>query len=148
MKLEIELVPQTSFYNNVRSHVSTEEWDILRRECYQNASYKCEICGGIGDQWPVECHEKWEYDDIKHIQKLTGFIALCPNCHKVKHFGRTQLFGEEDLATSHFMKVNNLNKFEAKIEINKAIHIWEIRSQYNWILDINLLTTKLKKDSR
>jgi hypothetical protein len=139
MKLEIELVPQTSFYNNVRSLVSKERWDILRRNCYQKAGYKCEICGGVGEKWPVECHEVWQYDDEKHTQTLIRLIALCPNCHKVKHFGRSQITGDGELAFSHFMKVNKIKEAEAKKEINKAANIWEKRSQYPWEVDITWL---------
>ena len=58
MKLTIELVPKTSWYSNVRSNVSRSQWDKLRKKCYLNADYKCEVCGdtGIkqGFKWPVE----------------------------------------------------------------------------------------------
>jgi hypothetical protein len=33
----------------------------------------------------LECHEEWDYDDETHVQKLTGLIALCGRCHRVKH---------------------------------------------------------------
>ena len=59
IKLTIELVPKTAWYKNVRSEVSKDRWDELRKECYRNANYKCEVCGGTGPKWPVECHEIW-----------------------------------------------------------------------------------------
>ena len=77
-KLTIELVPSTSWFNNVRSQVSAQEWDIIRHIVYAKANNICEICGGKGNKHAVECHEIWEYDDKEHIQKLIGMIALCP----------------------------------------------------------------------
>ena len=81
MKLTIELVPRMCWYSNVRTNVTREKWDIIRKECYRKSNYKCEICGDKGTTHPVECHEIWEYDDVNYVQKLIGFIALCPNCH-------------------------------------------------------------------
>lgn len=68
--LTIELVPETCWYSNVRSNVSPEEWERLKRIAFKRAGYWCEICGGRGPQWPVECHERWLYDDLPHIRKL------------------------------------------------------------------------------
>ena len=81
-KLIPELIPSNTWYNNVRSIVSKDEWDIIRRKSYKFANYKCQICGdsGInqGYKHPVECHEIWEFDDKNKIQYLIGFISLCP----------------------------------------------------------------------
>ena len=70
MKLTIELVPSTAWYSNVRSNVTSSQWDVLRKECYKNAGYKCEVCGGKGPKHPVECHEIWEYNDESFTQTL------------------------------------------------------------------------------
>lgn len=86
-KLSVELIPMTSWYSNVRSNVTSKQWDIIRKDTYKKANYKCEICGGKGMTHSVECHEIWDYDEKTKLQKLVRFIALCPNCHKVKHIG-------------------------------------------------------------
>ena len=112
MKLTIELVPKSCFFKNVRSEVSRKTWDIIRNEAYNQAGYKCEICGGIGNRHPVECHEIWEYKD--DIQKLIGFTAICPSCHQVKHIGLSQIRGLEKQCVEHLVKVNNINKKEAE----------------------------------
>lgn len=139
MKLTIELVPESCWYSNVRSEVSKEEWDYLRKDCYKKANYCCEICGGKGDKWPVECHEIWNYDDKKKIQKLERLIALCPNCHKVKHIGLTTMNGELDLAIRHLMIVNKISEKEANSIIKKSFSIWKKRNQFDWSLDISYL---------
>ena len=139
LKLTIELIPESSWYNNVRSHVSKEVWDKLRNEVYFNASYKCEICGGKGHKWPVECHEVWEYDDVNHVQKLVRLIALCPNCHTTKHPGLARIKGNEDVVQYQLMKVNHMTIEEAKEYISKAFEIWRERSKHNWTVDISFL---------
>ena len=65
--LTVKLVPSTCWFSNVRDHVAKSTWDKLRKTTYQQAHYQCEVCGGRGKRHPVECHEIWHYDDLKHI---------------------------------------------------------------------------------
>jgi len=143
MKLTIELVPRTSWYNNVRSNVSKERWDELRTHCYNKAGHKCEICDSTGKEQgfnhKVECHEIWEYDEYKHVQRLAGLIALCPLCHKVKHAGLAQINGEENLVISQLMKVNNMKEYEAIDYLAESFAIWDERSVFEWNVDISWL---------
>lgn len=144
MNLTIELIPSTSWFSNLRSLLEKEEWDKIRKGCYKKASYKCEICGGKGPTHPVECHETWEYDEDKKIQKLTGLIALCPSCHEVKHLGLAGINGRFDIAVAHFCKINKCTKDEAHKYIEEAFSDWKKRSEKDWDLDITLLE-ELKK---
>lgn len=143
MKLSIELVPSTSWFLNLRSLLTPAEWDKIRKECYKKANYKCEICGGIGTAHPVECHEEWEYKE-DGIQKLIGLIALCPSCHKTKHYGFARVSGNEEEVKKHFMNINNVNEKEADEYINESFKIWNDRSKREWKLDVNFLE-ELKK---
>ncbi len=144
MKLTIELVPKTSWYDNVRSHVSDIRWNELRSDCYVRAKHRCEICDETGkDQGydhNVECHEIWEYDDNKHTQTLKGLIALCPLCHKAKHPGLAQINGEERLVITQLMKVNDMDEFEANCYLQDTFLEWEDRSNYDWAVDITYLS--------
>lgn len=118
IKLEIELVPASAFYSNLRSILDKSDWDILRRLVYKKANYKCEICGGIGKEHPVECHEVWNYNDrdfnielltdeeitdtiynkVVRVQKLSHCQAICPDCHQAKHIGLAQIKGNGERA--------------------------------------------------
>lgn len=138
--LKIELVPKTCWYSNVRSNVSQARWDQLRKWCYKKAGYKCEICGGVGDAHPVECHEIWHYDDENLIQKLTGLIALCPNCHKCKHPGLAKINGQFDsIVIPHLMRINNINKTVAYSLVERAFTEYYQRSAFEWELDISYI---------
>lgn len=142
MKLTIELVPTTAWFKNVRSEVTPKQWDILRRACYSQANYRCEICNGRGKKWPVECHEIWQYHDDTHVQMLLGLIALCPACHEVKHIGRAQATGHGTRALKHLQKVNGWTKLKAEAYIQDCYKVWNERSEFEWILDISWLEPK------
>jgi 5-methylcytosine-specific restriction endonuclease McrA len=138
-KLTVELVPSTCWFSNVRDHVTKEQWDRLRRQTYQKANYVCEICGGRGPEWPVECHEIWKYDDDSHIQTLIGLIALCPSCHQVKHIGLAGLQGKGGVAKEHLAKVNEWTKQQTDKYLNAVWATWRERSQHHWKLDFTWL---------
>jgi hypothetical protein len=138
--LTIELVPLTSWLNNVRDILTKSQWDNLKSKVASQAYYQCEICGDVGPRHPVECHEIWSYDSKKFIQNLKGLIALCPNCHMVKHMGLARVQGKEELAIKHFMKVNKLNRKQAELHIQKAFETWAERSQKEWKLNIDHLS--------
>ena len=142
LQLSIELVPSTSFYNNLRSTLPKSQWDILRRASYRGADYVCEICGGKGERHPVECHEIWEYNDKRHIQKLIGLISLCPKCHACKHIGLSQIRGLEEECIEHLMLINGINKHQAKNMILDAFEKWAKRSQHIWKIDLSWLKEK------
>jgi len=139
-KLTIELVPRTTWYANVRNLVTYSQWEKIKRQTRQKAGSVCEICGGVGDRWPVECHEVWQYDDETHVQKLTGFVALCPMCHMVKHFGHTALIGQTQAATEHLAAVNDWDAQTTQEYITAAYAEWQRRSCYDWQLDLSWLT--------
>jgi hypothetical protein len=139
MKLTVELVPATSWGDNLRSRFKPSEWDRLRKACYEQAGHKCEICGGKGRNHPVECHEIWHYDDEQCVQSLKGLIALCPSCHEVKHIGRAMKIGFGDRALAHLVKVNGITKAEGVAHVGDAFVVWKARSQKAWTLDISVL---------
>lgn len=139
IKLTIELVPESCFFSNVRDNVSKEVWDRLRKQVYRKAGNVCEVCGGTGPRWPVECHEVWEYDDSTSTQRLIGMIALCPDCHSVKHMGMSEIRGVADRAREHMRRINSMTVDEAKQYEAGVWEVWKQRSTKEWSLDVSLL---------
>ena len=137
--LRVELVPATSWGANLRSALPRSDWDRLRKKAYRLAGYKCEICGGKGPKHPVECHEVWEYDDERHVQRLERLIALCPACHEVKHFGRAETMGQSERAFVHLMRVNGWTNGTAQGHLYQAFDKWRSRSFHQWKLDLSWL---------
>lgn len=140
MMLTLELVPSTSWGDNLRSRLSRSEWDVVRRTTYRKANFVCEICGGVGPHHPVEAHEIWSYDDVNHVQTLVGMIALCPTCHMAKHIGRTLTVRSEqtqDRVLYHIMRVNNWTEDLLLKELHSAFAQHAERSRHQWTLDIS-----------
>ena len=135
--LTIELVPASAWNQNLRSILPKKVWDEIRYEVLAKSDYKCGICGSARK---LECHEVWDYDEVKHIQKLAGFLALCELCHGVKHIGFTGIKNSKNKIPMekyirHFMKVNGCDRSTFNAHYQNAIRIWEKRSRYEWTLD-------------
>lgn len=153
MKLKIELVPETAWYSNLRNKIPKNEWDKIRKQVYSNANYKCEICANANIR--LNCHEIWEYDDERYIQKLKGFIALCDNCHNIKHMGFVNvqiskgIWPKEKLndLAKHFMEVNNVNLNEFNQHVDNAFNVWKERSKYKWKTDLSKWSYLISKDN-
>lgn len=149
MKLEIELIPKTSFFKNVRALVTKEEWDFIKNQVYKKADYKCEICKAKGQtqgfSHSVECHEIWTYNEETLIQNLEGLTALCPLCHKVKHSGLTMKNDGIDLILDHLKLVNQINENDAYQLLIDAFALWRVRNNFQWKLNTNYINKYLKQ---
>lgn len=139
MRLTIELVPSSTWFTNVRSLLSANQWDELKKETFLAAKRRCEICGGRGRRWPVECHERWEYKPQLKRQRLIGLIALCPPCHEVKHMGFAIGQGYGERALRHLMQVNDLSREAAQAYMLAAFDEWAVRTKEAWEVDISWL---------
>jgi hypothetical protein len=135
--LEIELIPSTCFYSNVRTSVSKSQWDKIRKQVYSTANNTCQICNDSYNT--LHAHEIWAYDDKKLIQILSGMICLCASCHSCKHFGFAQIQGKADEALKHLMLINKISKKQAEQHVADSFAIWKKRSEKQWKLDISLL---------
>lgn len=151
LKLKIELVPSTSFFDNLRNNVSPKQWDIIRKESYLKSNNKCAICGATGR---LNCHEIWDYDDINNIQKLLGFTALCNNCHNIKHIGLAKMHADEgrfdfNIVIDHFCKINNCTIKTFQEHQKESFETWQKRSEHDWEVDLGdykgLIQSKPKK---
>jgi len=139
LKLKIELVPSTSWYNNLRNKMGKRDWEQLRKKTYSSYGHQCGICDTREGR--LNCHEIWEYDDKEHIQKLIGFIALCGLCHHVKHIGLAGILAgkgqlDYEKVIEHFMKVNSCDRHTFLKHRRQAFAQWRERSQHDWQVDL------------
>jgi hypothetical protein len=144
-KLSVELVPPSSWGVNLRSILTKNQWDVIRRGVYRKVGYTCEVCGGVGKTHPVECHEEWEYNDTTHTQTLVGVKALCPDCHSVKHLGLAATLGKAEYTKKHLMKVNGWGVSEANKYIKGVWKKFEERSQHPWDVVVDWVYTNKEK---
>ncbi len=138
LKLRIELVPETCWFKSLRKQMRRSQWDELRRQVCADQGNRCAICG-ISET--LNCHEVWEYDSKRSVQRLLGFQAICNMCHHVAHFGRAQILADEghldlDAVIAHFMKVNGVGRAEFDTHEAWAFKIWRERSRRQWKTDL------------
>lgn len=137
--LQVEMVPRSCHFSNLRSNLPTRDWDHLRKTCYLTAGHSCEVCGGRGYRHAVECHEIWRYDDDLLTQTLTGLIALCPSCHRVKHMALAREMGWDADAERHFCRVNGWSRSLMREYMDAVFEVYEERSLHAWSLNIEWL---------
>jgi hypothetical protein len=154
LRLTIELVPSTSWGDNMRAVVSRRTWDQIRMAAYRASGYRCAICGGHGQ---LSCHERWAYDDQTATQTLLGFLALCTMCHWVKHIGRAGQLAragqlDYEAVVQHFMAVNDCTYKTFEEHRTQAFDVWRRRSAHPWMVDLGpyaaMVTAKAKGESR
>jgi hypothetical protein len=138
-RLQIELVPSPLWYRSLRSVVSPKVWDDIRHSEYRKAGFKCAVCGyqALPGRGKLFCHERWLYDDERHIQKLVGFEVVCQWCNGIKHIGIAGITGDVDYNTliRHFRRVNECNYEDFVLARALAFQVWEERSEFEWSQD-------------
>lgn len=137
--LYVDLVPASAWYSNLRAELDPSEWKALQKLTFKRAGYCCEICSGKGPKWPVECHERWAFDESTGIQRLTGLEALCPDCHETTHMGLASVRGRADQAELHLKRVNGWSDEQARDHVLKAFKLHKRLSARPWTLDASLL---------
>ncbi|WP_018759516.1 hypothetical protein [Paenibacillus terrigena] len=135
----VELIPETSIYDNLRKVVKKSVWDKLRKQTYKDYNHSCGKCGG--KEGILDCHELWEFDDKKNIQKLSGLVAVCRMCHLIIHHGRANMLVAEGVLDKeelikHFLKVNHCTRQDYEIHVKEAFVLWKQRSQKEWVVDL------------
>lgn len=147
IKHTICIIPKTAWGNNLRSYLTQAGWDKVRKKCYAENDYKCQICGGKGGngkKHPVECHEDWTFTEGE--VKLKGLMCLCPPCHEFHHPGLASINGHTDRMLRQFMKVNGISRNEATAYFKKEFEVWRERSQRPWSLNIDYLSEYMGED--
>ena len=153
-KLSIELVPSTIWYANIYNYYKQsnqmDKWHELKQYLFDTEGKRCWICR---EERSLEAHELWEYDDYKHIQKLTAVHHLCDLCHKIKHIGlwlhstdggnmlQQQKIKKAEII-NHFCRVNNCTISDFQTYEDFVFAQWERRSKFQWKQDLGIYHPK------
>ena len=148
MKLTAELVPKTAWNQSLSELLPRKVWDGIRENIIRDRGKKCQICNET--ERKMSLHEIWNYDDVTHVQKLSGFILLCSLCHNVKHIGLAGILAKQgrlDLnrVIKHFCTVNGCSEKEFNEHVKDAFTIWRERSKHQWTQDFGEYGQYLKK---
>ena len=134
-----EMLPASTWEENLRCALPKAKWDALRKHCYAAAGNRCEICGDLGR--PLECHERWSFDDTWGVQKLEGLIALDPYCHKAHHLGIARRLGLYDEVLRKMMSVNGWSRQQLDRSLVEVARVADERSKFGWHVDLSWLET-------
>ena len=137
LKLEIEPMPIGSWGRSLANLLDREKWDKIRHGCYEDAGHRCSICGEVDQQ--LNCHEKWQYDDKKKIQRLAGLECCCTICHDVHHFGRaTQVKTKKYLErlVRHWCEVNGKTRQDFIIHQNEVFAVHKKRANIYYVVKV------------
>lgn len=141
--LFVDMVPSSCWFTNVRSCVTQQDWERLRRMITRRAGQQCEACGAGEDrttkQW-LEAHERWAYDEGTGVQTLRRLICLCSDCHLSTHLGFANVTGRADQALAHLRAVTGMTDAEVSRHVQAAGDLWTTRSRRVWTLDLTMLT--------
>ena len=142
MKLELQLVPKSSWYTNLRTAMGLH-WTQLSRQIRNGADCTCKYCGWketyeTRENWEyTHLHELWEFKAETGIQKLIGFECVCPDCHMIHHWGLAEVKGLDlNKLLEHACKVNGCTKEEFKKHISDSFEEWQRRSERKWQVDL------------
>jgi len=137
--LYVDLVPSSAWFSNLRSELKPEEWKAVQKRTFTEAGHLCEVCGGHGPEHPVECHERWYFDEDVGVQFLQRTVALCPACHESTHMGLADIRGRLKEAFAHLVLVNDWTTEEGWAHVMSAKNDWERRNELSWRLDATWL---------
>ncbi|MGQ9702888.1 MAG: HNH endonuclease, partial [bacterium] len=148
LKLTVELVPSTVWFSSLYRLMPSDVWNNIRNGIIKENGRKCQVCGET--EGTMNLHEIWEYDDVKHIQRLNGLILLCKMCHYVKHIGLAGILAYEgkldyNEVTKHFCKVNDCSEKDFERHVDEAFEIWNERSKHEWKQDFGKYKGFIKK---
>jgi len=147
LKLKLHLIPSGSFYSNLRNQLTQNEWSRISK-MVRGYHGKCQFCGwkpSIFRKEYTHLHEVWNFEN--GIQQLVDFECVCPTCHYVHHWGKSQIDGlNMDFLLRHACKVNKCSEEIFKQHIEDSFWEWQMRSQCEWNLKTDHLESILEKN--
>lgn len=137
LKLELNLIPASSFGSNLRKKLG-RKWDTLSKRIRGERRFICDICNAKGKT--THLHEVWEFDEKNKIQKLIGFECICVTCHSVHHWGLSKIQGKNmNALMNHACNVNQCKRKVFNKHLLESFETWRRRSDCNWTLNLDFI---------
>lgn len=141
-RLEIDLVPMALHGTSIAKTHPTA-WKKIRRYYYALYGDTCTICEYWDEErTEIEAHEVWEYTITgpdTGVQRLKDVDTLCRNCHRFKHYGRSQIVlppPDMRALNEHAMKVNGWTRADLKQHIKEKGDEFRVRNEIIWEQDL------------
>jgi len=154
-KIRFEFIPASQNFINARSYLqyqsgSFKSWQVIRNKIEDKSNAVCCICSSTSqifdenETTKTQCHEVWQYDDKKKIQKLIELQALCVRCHNIKHINR--FYKNEDKSAreallNQYAKLNNIDIEKAQADFEEEKEKNKKREDILYSLDLYYLNS-------
>lgn len=81
--LGMPVIPPQLFFMAPRNFMGPKAWNTTRKKCYEDAGYKCEVCGyqGTPGKRDYSAHEVYSTDYKTGECEFIRPVCLCPFCH-------------------------------------------------------------------
>ena len=147
-KVRMQLIPETSWYFNLRKVLPKADWDKLRRQVYAYHSYQCAGCGRGNVQ--LHAHEVWKFHNKSKTQKLIRLVCLCELCHGVEHFGHTEMQGGRyySRVVRHAIHTLGWSHEQLRRRREAAFNKWRQRNAYDWKVDFGPYKNLVPKEAK
>lgn len=147
LKLKMDAIPGGNQQSNLARILPKKLWNIIRENTKIECNNKCSICNSSSHR--LLCHEVWEYDDTKHIQKLKKCTMLCSLCHFATHPG-VALYASKNseininIIKKHFQQINECEetiydtykKHTDTLTLYRSLKDWKIDyGNYNYLIN-------------
>jgi hypothetical protein len=141
LKLSMQFIPAGAAGRSLRTFFPTR-WREIRNEVLRLSGGVCECCQRQRD---LQVHEVWEFDHRATVQRLLSCLAVCDDCNRCIHWGRTLIKAAEegisvDRLAQHFLWVNQCTFTEMFDEYERARIEYRLASQIDWRLDLSKFT--------
>lgn len=133
----VELVPMPCWGRNVRSRLRPFVWELIRQDTLEKSGVRCAGCGRRRRHWNLDCHEVWRYEDETLTQRLVDIVAMCHDCHEIRHLGFSNVMGRGAKTERRLQSLNGWTPHELEDYLRLAFALWEQRSRNNWRRDIS-----------
>ena len=141
MKLELHLIPKTSYYINLRNYLGSG-WKVISDSIRAKNDFTCQYCNLKKDPKNIHLHEVWEFSKETSVQKLVKFECICSTCHSIHHWGLSMIQGKNmPFLSKYACKINNCSIFEWNSYVEECFEEWKKRSEISWKVDVSYIDT-------
>ena len=131
----VDLIPSSSWCASLANMLSASSWKVVRDVATAFAG----ACSDCGAMTPLDCHEIWEYDDGRLVQRLVELRALCGPCHETHHLGLASVRGRYAAVLARLVAMERLLPHEVPEYESEVFARFERRSASSWTLDLALV---------
>jgi len=138
-ELFVDILPTSCWFTDIWKCTDPIDWYRIDALVKRRANSTCETCGtaSLADH----IHERWEYDEATHTQRLRRLILLCEACHTATHAERSNLSSQFDKAIPQLVTVRRCTLEEARHHVEAVSDLSRKQRETEWALDLKILSS-------